>query len=350
MSRLQTWVDLGDRVFDMTPEELVRYNVADVVKSFVKDEPHSNKKLAEKRYRIIASFSIVDQIIERLLCSRQNSQEIEEWETCPSKPGLGLHDEGLRAIGKSIERLLSVNGEVMCTDVSGWDWSVQKWELDADAQARAKLAGESVDSLFGFLLRVNAHCVANSVYVDPLGSMWAQTHVGSQLSGRYNTSSSNSRMRVMMTMMARLLMTGDPLVDGRIGIDAMGDDSVEVSVPGIEKVMEELGHSVKMVKFYNHLEGVEFCSQVFNADGTAYPATPGKTVYRFCSRKPSDTETGDLWSQLAWYMRHLSGEEKEKIVKLGVGRVSGSTIKIAHGEEASKHAPASKETRSVWSA
>lgn len=325
--RLNAWNHYGDLIFEMGPEEMVKRGLCDVVKAFVKDEPHKRSKVAEGRVRIIASVSLVDQIIERLLHRIQNLNEIEVWPTCPSKPGLGLHDDGLLVLSNNIQDLLNINGKIDCSDVSAWDWTVQEWELKLDMEVRILLARSRTDSLFAHFCRVNAHCVSRSVFVDSDGFMWAQRGVfGGQLSGRYCTSSSNSRMRVIASMVVRKKLLGDAFVtdkvgDKHIGIISMGDDSVEVHFPGLQEGLNALGHECKLVDTFNELKGVEFCSQVFDGQGYAYPASPAKTTYRFLSRKPSEESYGDLWAQLAWYLRHLSSDEKGIISKLANARV-----------------------------
>jgi hypothetical protein len=332
VDRLNTWAEYHGDYNSMEAEEMVEKNFCDPVKLFVKDEPHSKEKVAKGKFRIISSVSLVDQIIERLLHSKQNMNEIEMWDTCPSKPGLGLHDDGMKLIEKSIERLLSVNGKVMCTDVSGWDWSVQQWELEDDMECRWRLAGQTEDSLFAHLCRVNAMVVGKSVFVDSDGICYAQPEGGVQLSGRYCTSSSNSRMRVIATMHARIEAGLEPTYNGKIGIDAMGDDSNEVHAPEIIEKFYCLGHTIKEVSVHDKVAGVEFCSQIFNQDGFAYPAKPSKTAFRFFGRPTTNTEYPDLWPQLSFYLRHLVGDEKEKIGKLAMARVEGA-IKRLNGKQ-----------------
>nr|ALD89112.1 RNA-dependent RNA polymerase [Rhizoctonia solani barnavirus 1] len=312
---------LGDKVFSMSPSELVKAGVCDVVKVFIKDEPHSLKKIESGKLRLISSVSLVDQIKTRLLCRTQNLNEIESWESCPSKPGLGLHDDGLQVIAANIKRFLS-QGVVAEADVSGWDWSVQDWELEFDAECRAALAGADPKGVFAFLLRVHAYCVANSVYVLPNGEMYEQTVPGAQLSGDYNTSSTNSRMRVCASLFSRLWAGKPLLVDGRIPVSAMGDDSFELDFPELQENMRSIGHNVRFVKRSTSLQGVEFCSQVFDEDGFAAPADPSKTVYRFLSHKVTFSEYPELWAQLSWYLRHQKkGDERDIISGLGFARI-----------------------------
>lgn len=329
-------IRFGDKVFDMNPQQLVENGICDPVKVFIKEEPHSMKKILAGKLRIISSVSIRDQIKTRLLCSLQNQHEIAMWERCPGKPGMGLHDDGLEVISALFSSWLNKYGSVLETDVSGWDWSVKDWELFMDAEQRVKLAGAKPNGLFAFLVRVHAHCVANSVYVTPDGDMFSQVIPGAQLSGDYNTSSTNGHMRVIATLVARLWGTGRVLCEHEgkyeIGVAAMGDDSVEVETPGIQEGLELIGHSVKLVKPSTTLEGVEFCSQVFKADGFAYPSDASKTVFRFTSHKSSDIHYPEWWAQLSWYLRHLDPNgELGSIREIAEARVARA--KRLNGEE-----------------
>lgn len=311
---------LGEEVFNLNAEQLLRHGICDPVKVFIKDEPHKLKKIESGKLRLISSVSLVDQIKTRLLCNMQNTKEINNWETCPSKPGLGLHDEGLSVIAETARRFLK-EGPVAETDVSGWDWSVQHWELMLDAEARIRLAGANPNGVFAFLLRVHAHCVSNSVFVTPDGNMWAQTVPGGQLSGDYNTSSTNSRMRVMASLASRLWAGQPLLVNGRIPVAAMGDDSFELDFAGLKEGMNAIGHTVRFVESRNSLQGLHFCSQEFTAEGVAYPEDPSKTVFRFLGHKPTHSTYLELRAQLLWYLRHLVGSDREIIEKLTHARV-----------------------------
>lgn len=324
--RLNKWMATSLKTIEgMTSEELVKFGLVDPVKVFVKDEPHKLSKIQEGRLRIISSVSLVDQIIERLLHRIQNKVEIERWNSCPSKPGLGLHDDGLLDLTANMEALLEVNGAIDCSDVSAWDWTVQGWELELDMEIRIRLARAEPGSAYQKLCRVNGLCVSKTVFVDPEGDMWGQVDSGIQLSGRYCTSSSNSRMRVMATLLSRLRLTGKCTVTKGekeiLGIMSMGDDSVEVTVPGLKEEINEIGHICKQSTTFTQVRGVDFCSHVFDGAGNAYPSAPSKTVYRFLSHKASTATYDELWVQLAWFLRHLGGAEKELIVMLGNARV-----------------------------
>jgi hypothetical protein len=135
------------------PYETVKKNYVDPVRVFVKNEPHTLKKIEEKKYRLISSVSLVDQVIERLLHSQINQTEIDNWEAIPSMPGIGLTtDEDFRKIAKLIKKI----DNPVQTDVSGWDWSVQHWELIAEILVRIKLF-KNIDTTFAAIMLNRAY-------------------------------------------------------------------------------------------------------------------------------------------------------------------------------------------------
>jgi len=284
----------------MSPIQLVQNGIRDPVRLFVKTEPHKLKKLRANKLRLISGVSLVDQIKERILCSAQNLAEIDHWQTCSSKPGIGLDDDSLQAMASCFKDLLS-GGPVVSMDVVGWDWSVKEWELFADAEARRRLSGSKKGSLYDFLLRVQAYCVSRTVFVLPDGSLLSQVSPGVQLSGSYNTSSSNSRMRVLATLVARI-MAGHAV--GPVAMKAMGDDSVERHLEGVKECLERLGHEIKEVEVNNELAGISFCSHVWRDDGFAEPVNVVKTMYRFLSHPPGSASYLDWYAQLLWVLRH----------------------------------------------
>jgi hypothetical protein len=314
VARLLDICKLGDELFRLSPEELIKRNICDPVKVFIKDEPHKLKKISSDKLRLISNIAVVDQIIDRLLFKDQNSIEIENWETCPSKPGIGLNDEGLLTIAGNLRELLSVNGQIRSTDISGWDWSVQGWELDADAQCRIQLAGASEGSLFSFLVRARVHCIKNKVFALPDGRLVAQVGEGIQASGSLNTSSTNSRMRILVKLVAWIIFCNEQGVDPvreTVGSIAMGDDSDEVREDDrINELMEELGHSIKEETVTSGVAGSGFCSHTWRNDGLAEPDNVYKTLFRYFSHPPDSTTYLEWYAQLRNDLRNLSGSEK----------------------------------------
>jgi len=332
-------LSFGEEVMSMSPVELVQNGLTDPVKVFIKDEPHSLKKISTGKLRIIAAVSLKEQIKTKLLANAQNKAEIANWESCPSKPGMGLHDEGMRVLAANARSILRHGQRISCTDISGWDWSMQYWELMLDAKLRIQLAGSTNDSVFGLFTRQHAHFVAASVFITPNGHMWEQTILGGQLSGDQNTSSTNSRGRICASLFARIL-AGEPLLkDGLFDINAAGDDCFERAFPGLKDGLEAIGHKVKDETYYDSVEGFEFCSQIFSEDGTARPSDPSKTFFRFLSHKLVDTTLPELEAQLLWYFRHLVGDTKDVIRDMLDARIARAQNILANGSQSkgSKH-------------
>jgi hypothetical protein len=296
-------VGLCEKLFSYTPKELVALGLCDPIRLFVKQEPHSAKKIKEGRLRLISSVSLVDQLVERLMFGPQNQLEIQRWRNIPSKPGMGL---SLYEQAESIWRELQTYHD-SCpaaeADISGFDWSVQDWELWADLVIRCELGS------FGEKLKRAAtarfYCFMNSVFQLSDGTLIEQFLPGLMKSGSYCTSSTNSRIRCLM---AELI--------GAPWCIAMGDDSVEGYVPrAIEKYLA-LGHSCKdYIPCETDSEGalkrVNFCSHELG-EGTFWLTSWPKTLFRFlCSPKPEieDLEA-ELWGCPKWekIKRYVLGE------------------------------------------
>jgi len=277
-----------------TPSDLVKLGLCDPCKEFVKFEPHKLSKILEGRYRLITSMSLIDNIICRLLCSLQNETEINEWKDIPSKPGLGLNDEGLRAIKMSV-LLMSKLGRIAEGDVKGWDWSVQEWDFINDFHRRVYLCS-GYGTVFEHLLYAHFRCMARKVFVLSDGTMYQQLLPGIMPSGWYNTSSSNSAIRGKNHYIIADQRKFDPCVI------AMGDDSLERWFPKAVEAYFELGKNMGM---FNEVEPTdfEFCSTRFTGP-LGYPVNVDKQLFNILSKPPENQVDGSTrYSQFAYEMR-----------------------------------------------
>nr|UHS71521.1 MAG: hypothetical protein 2 [Barnaviridae sp.] len=302
----------GDKVHGMSASELVENGLADPIRLFVKGEPHASKKFRTGKYRLISGVSIVDQAVRRMCCSMQNNAEIDRWSECASKPGISLSDEGQQRMAQTFREMLERSGTIQATDVSGWDWSVQEWELWFDMEARILLAEAPTSSEFAHLLRQFAHLEANKVFIMPDGQLIGLSFPGIQTSGSYNTSSGNSRMRVGVRLVADEIVaqrTGVE-VSAHLGIVAMGDDSVEeMPMDGVLSEIRRIGHTIKDVTQFETLDGVEFCSHQWRDDGLASAVNVTKTLFRYFSHPPTSPEYPLWFTQLAHDLRRCGGIE-----------------------------------------
>lgn len=283
-------------LLSLSPVELVQRGFCDPVKIFIKTEPHTAAKIASGKLRIISNVSIVDQLVERLLFSRQNKAEIANWEVCPSKPGMGLHDAGMAIIWEIVQVACRTFGLLAETDVSGWDWSVPAWLLKLDMECRILLCDATPQ--VAHLMRFRAHAICNKVFALSDGSLIAQTVPGIQASGSYNTSSTNSRMRVLLAWLG-----------GCLWAIAMGDDNIETVVPGIREWYERMGFKVKDYKTFGLGAAFEFCSTRFSSP-IGVPVQWLRTVYRYVSHSPPSLSANpEFRAQLADDLRHHPDQE-----------------------------------------
>jgi len=229
-------------VFDDTPaacQFLVAVGATDPVKLFIKNEPHTAKKLERKGYRLISSVSVADQIVSRMLHGKLNTLEIRNFAKLPSQPGMGLEDSDFARMAGWI------TGEpLVSTDISGFDWNVTSWMLEDEAQVRCKLYQLSEGHKARRLILGRARALAHSVFVLSDGTMYAQCVPGLQKSGDYTTSSTNSRIMAMLLAHS-----------GATKMWCMGDDAVSVGTD--ESKLREL---LEVKEFVVSREGFSFCS------------------------------------------------------------------------------------------
>jgi hypothetical protein len=283
----------------LSPVELINQGCCDPVRLFVKQEPHTLKKINEGRYRLISSVSLVDQIVERMLFGPQNRAEIALWDTIPSKPGMGLT---LKSQARKIFGDLLVK-HTHCpayeADISGFDWTVQDWELWADVEIRIKLCSAGVN--LAQCMRNRFYCFMNSVFQLSDGTLIQQCSPGVMKSGSYCTSSTNSRVRCLMAE-----IIGSPWCI------AMGDDSVEGFVEGARDKYDALGHKCKDYQVCDSdgllLRSVGFCSHHIDSSG-AYLTSWAKTLFKHLHSKDEDFQdieielrNSPMWPSIRRYL------------------------------------------------
>ncbi|ABV55637.1 P1-P2 fusion protein [Melon aphid-borne yellows virus] len=268
-NRLQKMLEV--RFEHLSPAELVQAGLCDPIRVFVKGEPHKQSKLDEGRYRLIMSVSLIDQLVARVLFQNQNKREITLWRAVPSKPGFGLStDEQVvefmeilsAQVGVAPKELIgNWQHHLIATDCSGFDWSVSDWLLEDDMEVRNRLTldiNETTKRLRSAWLK----CISNSVLSLSDGTLLSQQVPGVQKSGSYNTSSSNSRIRVMAAYHC-----------GAEWAMAMGDDALESVGSNLAKYAE-LGFKVEVSS------KLEFCSHIFEREDLAIPVNKAKMIYK----------------------------------------------------------------------
>lgn len=264
---------------NMTALELVQRGFVDPIRVFLKCEPHKFSKryekdgtpLVRKRWRIISSCSLVDELVDRILYTLQNKAEIKSWWKTPSMPGVGFSDDA--SADHFFYRVLEPqkNKKLHLLDFQAWDWGFKQDMLNTDADIRSLCCGGLDRGMF----RKRALTIGFSVFVLDDGSFYEQCIPGIMKSGWLDTSSTNSRGRDNVTILhaaqtAELRGEDPEPVLEEFFVVAMGDDSVEEEhVDGFQCFKDQLdrwglrpdpGFDGALVDIYN----VHFCSHNFD--------------------------------------------------------------------------------------
>lgn len=274
----------------LTPMDLVNLCLVDPIRLFIKNEPHPKRKLDSGRVRIINSVSIVDSLVERYLSGPQNRLEISNYIETSAMPGMGNHpDEGGAPTTKAIlETIIDKAG----TDQEAYDWTNTHQMLMVDATIRARMAGEP-DPLENTFCKRQL-CLMTSVVVLDDGEIQTQKVRAIEKSGSYNTSSGNSRVRVVGRAIAFPEL---PLkINGVWQVRAMGDDAVEnVPIPlraEIASRYRRIGWRVKEVTTIEDDGFVEFCGLNFFPHEIRNPRYL-KGVVQYLHSWPTDYQWND---------------------------------------------------------
>jgi len=284
------------------PVELVRMGLCDPIKLFGKDEPHKQAKIVEGRLRLIFSVGLVDNIIARLLFTAQNKAEIESYQHIPVKPGMGGSDEQLFQMYQTVCQNADIDGrlnEIMEVDVKGWDFSVQEFDFNADLERRINL-NNSRGTCWERIARAHYHCMTRKVVVCSDSLMFKQSIPGVMPSGWYNTSSSNSSIRVMNAYHIQL----EQAPSRKCWCIAMGDDTVERHVPDAEFMYERLGKTCGLLNKVT-VGKFEFCSTEFTDTQLGYPVNVDKQLFNLLNYvAPSHSDGLSRWEQFKYEIRH----------------------------------------------
>lgn len=267
----------------------IEAHIRDVVRLFVKNEPHSKKKLDAGRFRLIMNSSLTDIVVDRIAFDALRLAEIAHWAEIPSKAGIGFDDEHIEEFHRGFTAGFK---DYKGADVKAWDWNVKPWQFDMCARVEIRQYGVPSDSQLARLIRTSSRMTTRKVFALPDGRLVAQYLPGIQESGSLPTIMHNSKSRVGLGLLA-----------GAEDVKANGDDTVEKWPGGVVDVeaYARYGFTVEVPELP---EGVlfEFCSYWWSLDESgklvATPCNWGRTFYRLLGHPPS-TE------QLAQFMYEM---------------------------------------------
>ncbi|APG75706.1 hypothetical protein 1 [Beihai sobemo-like virus 9] len=291
----------------MTPSQLIEAGLSDPRTLFIKNEPHSDSKVADGRWRLIWGASLVDVCVASVTCRRQDKLDIEQYQGGPVEgghqqaAGLGHHDAGISRLCVEFQRLIDTGLQVFDSDASGWDMSVNRDSLYADALRRILLYEGRGKAVFERLALCEA--AANSAHVVLIGgNLWEVLKPGITASGILSTTAQNSFIRALLYA----------FVGVRHSVVA-GDDGAGAREHGYDhvKALAEYGPEEKQVNLYTADSGLEFTSHRMRrgTDGTwsAEFLNLGKACARLAF---GDTVTADQLAGLMFCVRNNPAELK----------------------------------------
>ncbi len=270
----------------------VSAGATDPIRMFVKGEHHDLPKIRDGRFRLIASVSLIDQLVERFIGAVQNKTEVSMYTRLPSLIGLGLDEEHLTEIIND-PTWFPNQPTVLASDVTGWDWSVQEIELSMEAWRRSTLMG--AEGRMARLIVNRMACIIDKVILLSDGTVLIPG-VGFQPSGSYFTGSGNGGMRSLIGIEVRIRYGKDWLY---FIIKCVGDDSLESDDFDPDELMRayaEIGHPCKNVD-RQYRTDFEFCStRVWVEDGYVhhYPLGLAKATSKYLQGKRSLQQTNQL--------------------------------------------------------
>jgi hypothetical protein len=215
------------------------------IRLFIKVEPHAKKKVEAKRWRLISSFSLREQVLDHMLFDAQNDLEIENWHKLPFKAGMSLGGGGYR--------LFRDGAEWVASDKSAWDWTVPGWVIEADFSFRCLMCVNSYVEDDGYkrwkhlaqiryrqTYGMGAESGEGPILQLSDGRRFRQLQPGLVKSGSVNTIATNSHAQVLLHEIAwrRAGLTAET------DIWALGDDTVTRVPKGVshQQILGEGGY------------------------------------------------------------------------------------------------------------
>lgn len=258
-----------EQIKTLEPMEAIELGLCDPWRVIVKNEPHTLEKLEQHRERLICCASVVDEIIDRIISTRPNKALIAQFAKTFSALGIGFDDAKVAMVTKAV---MSHPGRKVDSDMSSWEWTVQGWDYDIDAQVELRTC-DGIDDVFRRLILNRNELCKRGIYVLSDGSMYEQLHAGVNKSGSYKTATRNTRVRAANSFLI-----------GSMWQLCAGDDCVEEEVPDMVARYEELGKVLKDCTPVN--DGFNFCSHSF-CEGKAIPQRLAKAAFKYITSDPS---------------------------------------------------------------
>lgn len=178
-------------------QQVVNDEWEQVLRVFIKQEPHKLTKVRDGRWRLIMAASLPVQVFWHMLFSYMNDLEIEESYVIPSQQGIVL----VNGNWKDYKRQWDYHGLTCGLDKSSWDWTAPFWTLKLDLIFRYRMGRG--DRLLEWLK--HAQLAYYYMFSEPTlllsdGTCLRQVVPGIMKSGCVNTISTNSHCQLFIHM------------------------------------------------------------------------------------------------------------------------------------------------------
>lgn len=262
--------------------EIVKYNLnnrkADPIRLFIKPEPLSDRKINAKKYRLISSVSVVDQIIDHMLFGTMNSLLIEKCNETPVKTGWTPMTGGWKSVPCQ---------NIVSTDKSSFDWTVSLWMVQAELEIRMNLCDNLTDEWKNLAAFRYKKLFLEPIFITSGGLQLRQNFPGVMKSGCVNTISSNSIIQLLIHFRVAEEVNEDIKF-----MWAMGDDVIQEN-----KSDEYFDHLARYCILKEKSSHIEFAGYRFGRN--IEPLYFGKHAFMLLNQKEKFIEeTADSYALL----------------------------------------------------
>lgn len=244
---------------------------ADDLNVFIKQEPHSYKKIDEGRLRLISGVSLIDALVDRVLFRWLMINVVNNVYKTPCMIGWAPSGGGWRFLWDMFR-----HKPVLCLDKSSWDWTVQAHMIKMWEEFVLELA-EDHPPWYATAVKTRFKMLFDkAIFRFKDGTRVEQAEPGIMKSGCYLTIFLNSISQSYLHNLAMQRM-GIPMK--RYAPLTMGDDTIQESHPWPReyvKHLESFGCKIKGLKVKNY---IEFCGFTIN-DHICRPAYWKKHLFK----------------------------------------------------------------------
>jgi len=268
---------------------------------FIKNEPHSEKKMTEERFRLIISDSFVVSTAHAVLLQPWLDAMVDSHASIGAKPGMGLNQLGIEQVWDWVQKAAEVHHVLNSNDVSMWDFSVQMWLLDMSSDVY--VLGRKAEGLWKRMIK-NAYTLhPDALIVLSDGRTFRKIRKGGVSTGSRATAAGNSVQRLCLQEV-KYCAVGLPIIPTAGA--AMGDDCVESLLPEGEPqqvaAYARMGFKLTDLMVVKAGTPFDFCSHLFVSRTVAIPTAWQRTLWRLLQR-PYTAEDFQAW---LFEMRHLA--------------------------------------------